>query len=111
MIEHQLTKYRLFEMFRKLELSRSISRRATMYNFVTGPHCLASVTAKTSATELCVEIVGEALQLFGANGLTHEYPMEKIMRDARDSLIEDGENHVLKMKGGAWLSECFRENA
>lgn len=110
LIDHQLTKYRLFEMFRKLELSRSISRRAAMYNFVTGPHCLASVTAKTSATELCVEITGEALQLFGANGLTHEYPIEKIMRDARASLIEDGENHVLKMKGGAWLSECFNEN-
>jgi acyl-CoA dehydrogenase len=36
LIEHQLTKYRLFEMFRKLELSRSISRRATMYNFIIG---------------------------------------------------------------------------
>ncbi|MDA8879937.1 acyl-CoA/acyl-ACP dehydrogenase [Pseudomonadales bacterium] len=109
LIDHQMTRFRVFEMFRKLEMCRAIARRAAMYNYVTGPHCLASVTAKTSVTELAVEIVGEALQLFGANGLTHEYPMEKIMRDVRASLIEDGENYVLKMKGGAWLSESYRE--
>ena len=44
---------------------------------------------------------------FGGNGLTKEYPIEKIMRDARASMIEDGENNVLKLQGMNWLSEAF----
>ena len=33
--------------------------------------------------------------MFGGNGLCREYPLEKIFRDARAGLIEDGENHML----------------
>jgi alkylation response protein AidB-like acyl-CoA dehydrogenase len=38
--------------------------------------------------------------MFGGNGLTREYPVEKLLRDARASLIEDGCNEVLAIKGG-----------
>jgi alkylation response protein AidB-like acyl-CoA dehydrogenase len=38
-----------------------------------------------------------ALQLFGGNGLSREYPVEKLFRDARASLIEDGSNDVLAL--------------
>jgi alkylation response protein AidB-like acyl-CoA dehydrogenase len=40
-------------------------------------------------------VASDALQIFGGNGLTREYPIEKIMRDARASMIEDGCNEVL----------------
>ena len=60
---------------------------------------LGSVTSKTFATRTSFEVASEALQLFGGNGLTREYPIEKIMRDARASMIEDGENNVLNLKG------------
>ena len=53
------------------------------------------------------DVASEALQLFGGNGLTREYPIEKIMRDARASMIEDGENNILKLKGMRWLSEAY----
>ena len=45
----------------------------------------------------------EALQIFGGNGLTKEYPIEKILRDARASLIEDGCNEVLGLVGASKL--------
>ena len=44
-------------------------------------------------------MASEALQLFGGNGLSKEYPIEKIFRDARASLIEDGTNDVLSLAG------------
>ena len=71
---------------------------------------MASITSKTFVTDTAFDVASEALQLFGGNGLTKEYPIEKIMRDARASMIEDGENNILKLKGMRWLSRHFSEN-
>ena len=46
-----------------------------------------------------IEVASDALQLLGGNGLTKEYPIEKIFRDARAALIEDGTNDVLSLVG------------
>ena len=40
-------------------------------------------------------MASDALGLFGGNGLSREYPIEKLLRDARASMIEDGSNDVL----------------
>ena len=42
-------------------------------------------------------------QMFGGNGMTRAYPMEKLLRDARASLIEDGCNEILSILGGSAL--------
>jgi alkylation response protein AidB-like acyl-CoA dehydrogenase len=44
-------------------------------------------------------VANDALQIFGGNGLSREYPIEKLFRDARASLIEDGTNEVLSLAG------------
>jgi acyl-CoA dehydrogenase len=43
------------------------------------------------------------VQIFGGNGLSREYPIEKILRDARASMIEDGCNEVLSIVGAEYL--------
>lgn len=109
LIEHQLVRWRLFEMWRRVEMARAISRRATAYNFSSPtPHLLASCTAKIGATQIAFDVASDALQMFGGNGLTKEYPLEKLLRDARASLVEDGENHVLALQGANWLSRIYR---
>ena len=45
----------------------------------------------------CFEVASGALQIFGGNGLSREYPIEKLLRDARASMIEDGCNDVLSL--------------
>ena len=109
-INHQSVKQRLFRMWQKVELCRAMSRRAAYYNFVSGqPHILASITSKTSVTQMAFDVANEAVQLFGGNGLTPEYPVEKLFRDARAALIEDGENNVLELIGASWLSKHYCE--
>ena len=54
-------------------------------------------------TQAAFEVASEALQLFGGNGLTLEYPLEKLLRDARAGMIADGCNEVLALKGGSLL--------
>lgn len=101
LIDHQLTQYRLGNMARKVETMRAVARRASEYT-ATSPqkHPYYTAGSKVTCTDLAFEVADEALQLFGGCGLTPEYPVEKLFRDARAARIEDGENHLLSMKFG-----------
>jgi acyl-CoA dehydrogenase len=103
-IQHTAVRLRLFEMFRKIEASRALIRRVMAFN-VTAPRpsLLASTAAKVTATQTAFEVASEAVQIFGGNGVSREYPIEKLFRDARSTLIADGLNEMLGMKGGTDL--------
>jgi alkylation response protein AidB-like acyl-CoA dehydrogenase len=103
-IEHQSVKLRLFEMFRKVEAARALARRAVMYNSTsTTPQLHYAIASKVTATNTCFEVASSAVQVFGGNGLSREYTIEKVMRDARASMIEDGCNDVLSLAGAQKL--------
>jgi acyl-CoA dehydrogenase len=103
-IRHQAVAYRLFHMFRKVEASRALMQRVVHYNFAAPrPSLQAAMAAKITATQTAFEVASDALQIFCGNGLTRDYPIEKIFRDARASMVEDGCNEVLAIKGGAYL--------
>jgi len=109
-INHQSVQMRTFNLWQKVEAARALTHRVFDYNYGQhGPHLLGSVTSKTFVTNTAFEVASEALQLFGGNGLTREYPIEKIMRDARASMIEDGENNILSLKGMRWLSGWYQD--
>lgn len=103
-IRHQSVRYRLFHMFRKVEAARALTRRVATYN-ATAPEAAlqGSISAKVTATQTAFEVASDALQIFGGNGMTKEYPMEKLLRDSRAMLIADGCNEVLALKGGSLL--------
>lgn len=108
-IRHNDVAKRLFHMARKVELSRAISRRATHFNMVNDmPALQAAMFAKVTATQHAFEVASDAVQMFGGNGVTREYPVEKIFRDARSSLIEDGCNEILSIKGGVLMIDPDR---
>jgi acyl-CoA dehydrogenase len=103
-IRHQSVASRLFHMARKVEAARALAQRVVHYNFSSSQPALhAAMMAKITATQTSFEVANDALQIFCGNGLTREYPIEKIWRDARASLIEDGCNEVLAIKGGYYL--------
>lgn len=104
-IRHQNVRYRLFHMFRKIEAARALSRRVMRYNALNQPQpaLQGSIASKITSTQTAFEVASEALQIFGGAGLAREYPMEKLLRDARASLIEDGCNEALAIKGGSCL--------
>ena len=102
--QHQQVQHRLFHMFRKVEAARALVRRVATYNATAPlPALQGSAAAKVHATQTAFEVASEALQIFGGNGMSLEYPMEKLLRDARAMLIADGCNEVLAMKGGSLL--------
>jgi len=101
--EHGTVRSRLFKMFAKAEAARSLSRRVFLYNSTNPPQLHYSVASKVFSTDTAFEVTTAALQLFGGNGLTREYPIEKLLRDARASQIEDGCNEYLGMVAGGKL--------
>lgn len=106
--EHQLVQKHLFGMFRSVEACRALSRAAMVYNTqMLPPQTHYSIAAKTFCTEAAFEVASTALQLFGGNGLSREYVIEKILRDARASLIEDGCNDILELTGAPMLVERY----
>lgn len=101
---HQYTKHRVFKMFSQVECARAMTFRAYNYNFNADvPAIQLLVCAKVAATQAAYEVGSEAMQMHGGNGLTREYPVEKMWRDARASMIEDGTNETLGMKAGGYL--------
>jgi len=109
LIEHQLTRYRLGEMARRVEMARAMARRSLAYAR-TSPQTHAYVTAqgKVNVTEQAMKVVRESFQMFGGNATSREYPIEKIFRDTCSALIEDGENYVLSLRMGGLLSQLYK---
>lgn len=101
--EHQSVKARLFKMFTRVEAARSLARRVSVHNSTAPPLIHYSIASKVFCTDVAFETASAALQIFGGNGLTREYPIEKLMRDARASMIEDGCNELLSLVGGSRL--------
>lgn len=96
--EHQAVQLKLMDMFIKVEAARSLSRAAMAYNATTSPPRVQySVAAKVFCTQAAFEVASDALQLHGGIGLAKEMLIEKLFRDARAALIEDGTNDVLSL--------------
>jgi len=102
--EHQNIKLKLMNMFTLVESARSLARRTSAFNVTNPPGSLPhAVIAKGLSTEASFRVASEAMQIFGGNGLSKEYCIEKIFRDARASMIEDGTNEALALSGAVFL--------
>jgi alkylation response protein AidB-like acyl-CoA dehydrogenase len=110
LIDHQLTRYRLGDMLRRVELCRSVARRSLAFAR-TSPltHPYVTAAGKVTVTQEAMKVVDEAFQLFGGAGTSREYPIERLFRDTRAALIEDGENYVLTMRLGLLAQQLYAE--
>ena len=106
----QLTQYRLGLMGAKVEAIRAMARHVAHYTRCSPrPHPYFTASGKAYCCSEMFNVVDDSLQLFGGVGLTREYPMEKLLRDARAMQIEDGENNILFMHYGFLLSSLYQQ--
>ncbi len=96
--EHQAIQLKLVDMFIKVEAARGLSRAAMVYNATTTPPATQySIASKVFCTQTSFEVASDGIQIFGGYGLAREMLIEKLFRDARASMIEDGTNEVLSL--------------
>jgi butyryl-CoA dehydrogenase len=67
----------------------------------------ASAICKTFASDAAMNVTTEAVQIFGGYGYMKEYPVEKLMRDAKITQIYEGTNEVQR---GVIASKLLKEN-
>jgi acyl-CoA dehydrogenase len=74
------------------------------YNWDTGsPSIETAIAAKTFCTQKAFEVANRAVQIFGADGFSRGNLIEKLFRDARVSLVEQGVNEALDIAGALRL--------
>jgi alkylation response protein AidB-like acyl-CoA dehydrogenase len=59
--------------------------------------------ARTFASDGCMEVTREMIQVMGGYGISRESPVEKLYRDAKLLQIMDGTNEVVSMKAASQL--------
>jgi alkylation response protein AidB-like acyl-CoA dehydrogenase len=102
--EHQWVQKKLFDMFTKVETARAFSRSAIVFNMNTTPPLVQySIASKVYCTEAAFQVTSDAIQLFGGYGVSKDFPIEKLFRDARAGMIEDGSNDSLSITAGVML--------
>lgn len=106
--EHQGVQLKLMDMFIKVEAARGLSRAAMIYNTETRPPATQySIASKVFCTRTAFDVASDALQLHGGIGLAKGMLIEKLLRDARASMIEDGTNEVLSLAGARRIIDQY----
>ncbi|MEZ5824906.1 MAG: acyl-CoA dehydrogenase family protein [Geminicoccaceae bacterium] len=96
--DFQVTQFKLADMATKLEAARLMTLRAASKLDRDAPDKgEAAAMAKRLATDLCFEIIDEALQLHGGYGYIRDYEIERHLRDVRVHRILEGTNEVMRM--------------
>jgi alkylation response protein AidB-like acyl-CoA dehydrogenase len=93
----QAIQFKLADMAMRVEAARLLTLRACFIKDQGKRHSAESAMAKLMASTTAVHCAEEAVQIFGGNGYSREYPVEKLMRDAKICDIYEGTNEVQRM--------------
>jgi acyl-CoA dehydrogenase len=94
---HQLVQAMLAEMAIRIEATRLLYMKAgwNLDNGVRDP--MTSSIAKAFGADSAMQTAVDAVQVFGGNGFTKEYPVEKLMRDAKVLQIYEGTSQIQRI--------------
>jgi alkylation response protein AidB-like acyl-CoA dehydrogenase len=97
-------------MVSKIEAARQLTKYIFTYNLSVPPEKRAfeyAMAAKTYASKVALEVTDAALNLHGAIGLTKDYHIEKLYRDARHLIFCDGSNDSLNCATGYHIAKLY----
>jgi len=85
------------EMQTKVDAAKLLVYRAAMNKQTGKPYSVEAAQAKLFASETAMAVTTKSLQILGGYGYTKEYPLERMMRDAKITEIYEGTSEVQKM--------------
>ena len=96
--QFQNTQFQLADMKARADAAQLLVYRAACAKDAGDPKCgFYSSMAKLFAAEMASDVTRRAVQLFGGYGYTREYPVERMMRDAKITEIYEGTSEVQRM--------------
>lgn len=93
----QNTQFQMADLKTKVEASRLLVRSAAFKKDSKEPYSVDAAMAKLFAAETAMEVTTKAVQFHGGYGYTREYPVERMMRDAKITEIYEGTSEVQRM--------------
>jgi len=96
-IKNQAMQFKFADMQIKIETARqmvahSLTKMDMGLNF-----SMESAIAKCYASDIAIEVASDGIQAFGGYGYSREYPVEKLLRDAKIFQIFEGTNEILRI--------------
>ena len=95
--QFQNTQFQLADMHAKTEAAKWLVYSAAMKKQNHEPYTMDAAMAKLVAAEVASDVTRRCVQLFGGYGDTREYPVERMMRDAKITEIYEGTSEVQRM--------------
>lgn len=100
----QGVQFMLADMATRIEASRAlIYATARMMDSGAKEVSLYSAMSKLMASDMAMSVTTDAVQLMGGSGYMKEYPVEKMMRDAKITQIYEGTNQIMRQVIGLEL--------
>ena len=93
----QAIQWKIADMATRLEAARLLTYRAAWAKDQGGRYSEESAMAKLYASEASHYITNEAVQIFGGNGYSKEYPVERHFRDAKITEIYEGTSEIKRL--------------
>ncbi len=94
---HQAIQFMLADMDIKTSTARSMVAEAVLRQERKLPYAKESAIAKCYAGDIAVQVALDAIQILGGYGYSREYPVEKLLRDAKIFQIYEGTNQIQRM--------------
>jgi len=96
--------FMLANMATKIEAARLMTYRAAFNKSNDLPYSKEAAMAKLFASDVAMSVTTDAVQVFGGYGYSREYPVERLMRDAKITQIYEGTSEAMRMViGGSIL--------
>lgn len=93
----QMVQAMLADMATEIEAARLLTLRSARLFDAKLPSSLHSSMAKRFAADTAMKVTTDAVQIFGGYGYTKEYPVEKLMRDAKLLQIYEGTSQIQRL--------------
>jgi acyl-CoA dehydrogenase len=91
---YQATQFKIAQMAMEIQAARHLVRHAAWLTDQAKPCGKESAMAKCFASDVAMRVTTEALQIYGGYGYMKDYPIEKLMRDAKLLQIYEGTNEI-----------------
>jgi alkylation response protein AidB-like acyl-CoA dehydrogenase len=95
--EFQGISFKLADMATEIEASELLLHKAAFLKEQHKPVTTLGAMAKMYASEMCVKVATDAIQIHGGYGYTKDYPVEKFYRDAKLCTIGEGTTEIQKV--------------
>ncbi|PNF20565.1 putative medium-chain specific acyl-CoA dehydrogenase, mitochondrial [Cryptotermes secundus] len=108
---HQAVAFMLADMAISIETARLAYMMAAWQTDNGIRNSYFSSIAKAHAADIANKCVSDAVQIFGGAGFNSEYPVEKLMRDAKIYQIYEGTSQIQRLVISRQLIESFKQRA